>query len=33
LKTDEELMDHIYSGLCLCPRLQLRRSGYCLWEI
>jgi len=29
LETDEELMDHIYSRPHLCPRLRLRRSGYC----
>ena len=29
MKTDEELMDHIYSGPCLCPGLQLKRLGYC----
>ena len=34
LKTDEELMDHIYSVSCLCPGLRLMRSGYCFrWLI
>jgi len=29
LKTDENLMAHIYSGSRLCPGLRLSRSDYC----
>jgi len=33
LETDEELMDHIYSGSRLRPGLQLRILGYCFWGL
>jgi len=33
LETDDELMDHIYSGSRLCPGQWLRRFGYCFWGL